>query len=190
MLPPLISLLIGLNVLAFILPYIYNFSSRFGSSFETFQRMGWKNNVDIANGEYYRLFTSTFLHGDTFHLLFNMYSLYQIGPLVYQYFQAGRFGIIYLLSGIGGSLFSYFLNSSPSVGASGSIFGLIGALVALAVNKGDGSFLTQLIYIIVANFFIGFLPGSRIDNFGHLGGLVTGFMIAYIMLNVLGQKAF
>ena len=158
MLPPLISLLIGLNVLAFILPYIYNFSSRFGSSFETFKRMGWKNNVDIANGEYYRLFTSTFLHGDTFHLLFNMYSLYQIGPLVYQYFQAGRFGIIYLLSGIGGSLFSYFLNSSPSVGASGSIFGLIGALVALAVNKGDGSFLTQLIYIIVANFFIDFYP--------------------------------
>jgi rhomboid protease GluP len=177
-----VIILIAINVVAFFLPYLINFSGPSSDSFMNFVSLGWKNNADIRDGEYYRLLTSTFLHGDFFHLLFNMYALWSIGPTVLTIFQPLGFMLIYLLSGISGSLASYLFNPTPSIGASGAIFGLIGALFAVAIVYKQPGLLSQLFIILVINFIYALDPVHRIDNFGHLGGLLMGFLVGMIFL--------
>ncbi len=179
----IVLIIIGINILAFVTPFVVQFTGSYPTSYLNFVSMGWKNNSDIAGGEYYRLLTSTFLHDvDIFHLLFNMWSLWNISPLMLQLFKPGGFLIIYLVSGVVGSYLSFLFNTSNSLGASGSIFGLLGALLAYSVLGGRTDLLTSIlinIFIIVA---YSFLPGARIDNFGHLGGLLAGFVIGFIFL--------
>jgi rhomboid protease GluP len=174
-------ILISMNVLAFVLPYIFNFSKFPFNSHDSFLQLGWKDNSAIKDGEWYRLLSSNFLHADFWHLLFNMYALFNLSPIVTSIFRPWGFLLIYLLSGISGSLFSFWFNSNPSIGASGAIFGLVGALVAYAILNQDFSLLSQLILIVVINVGYGFL-NTQIDNFGHLGGFVAGFGIAFGLL--------
>lgn len=176
-----VIILIAINVIAFFLPYVINFRGP-GDSFMNFIALGWKSNSDIRDGEYYRLLTSNFLHSDFFHLLFNMYALWSVGPSVLNIFQPLGFMLIYLFSGISGSLASYFFNPTPSVGASGAIFGLIGALFAFAIIYKQPSLLSQLFIVLVINFIYALDPVHRIDNFGHLGGLLTGFLLGLAFL--------
>jgi len=178
----IIFVLIGINVVAYFIPYLINFSGKYGDSFTNFLALGWKSNPEIRDGEYYRLLTSMFLHGDFFHLLFNMYSLYQIGPAIINLFKPSGFAIVYFVSGIVGSLLSYFFNSNPSVGASGAIFGLVGALGAVAIVTQNYGLLINIFLILVINFLYALDPIHRIDNFGHLGGLVTGFLLGFILI--------
>ncbi|MBQ6477643.1 MAG: rhomboid family intramembrane serine protease [Bacilli bacterium] len=134
----------------------------------------------IRTGEYYRLFTSMFLHGNLFHLGFNMYALYIIGSQLEGVMGKAKFLIIYLLSGLSGSLFSMiFIGDGISLGASGAIFGLMGALVYFGwhyrVYLGN-VVKTQILPIIALNLLIGFaIPG--IDNFAHIGGLIGGSLV-------------
>jgi rhomboid protease GluP len=79
-------------------------------------------------------------------------------------------------------LFSYWFSPNFSVGASGAIFGLVGALLAVAISSNSYGFLTNLVLVIVLNFAISLSPGSRIDNWGHLGGLVAGFILGFALL--------
>jgi len=131
----------------------------------------------VRGGEYYRLLTAIFLHGNLLHLGFNMYALYIIGSQLESVLGRTKFLIIYLLSGLSGSLFSMiFLGNGASLGASGAIFGLMGALVYFGwhyrVYLGN-VVKTQILPIIALNLFIGFaIPG--IDNFAHIGGLIGG----------------
>ncbi len=147
-----------------------------------------KVNSNINAGEKYRLLTSIFLHGDFFHLLFNMYSLFIIGGgfiQAYNYFGKNAnisFILVFLIAGICGSLASYYFNSNDSLGASGAIFGLIGALLAMSIIKGQTEILLSYSYLIVINLVIGFLPGSNLDNSGHIGGLIGGIGIGTLLL--------
>lgn len=168
--------LIIINSLVFALPYLSSLT------YESIMRAGWKENAAIADGEYYRLFTSTFLHGDLMHLFFNMYALYNIGPSILAIFGTLGFALIYFLSGIGGSLLSYFMNPIPSVGASGAIFGLVGAVLAFSIKTGQTGLLQNMIFIVAINFGIAFFSGGRIDNWGHAGGLIVGFILGYGLL--------
>jgi rhomboid protease GluP len=181
----IVLLIIGLNVLAFILPYIWDFGGGRIDSHQALLSMGWKNNADIQDGEYYRFLTSTFLHADLPHLFFNMYSLWSIGPSIVSIFGTPYFAVIYLISGLSGSLFSYLFNPNvPSVGASGAIFGLVGALLSYAITRGESDLLANLFLIIFINVVYGFASGGRIDNWGHLGGFVAGLVLGFILLSV------
>lgn len=134
----------------------------------------------IRGGEYYRLVTGMFLHGGFFHLLFNCYALYLIGAQVESLLGKFKFLIIYLFSGICGSLFSMiFGGNAASIGASGAIFGLMGSLCYFGYHYRVylGNIVkSQIIPLIFLNLMLGFItPG--VDNFAHIGGLIGGTLI-------------
>ena len=137
-------------------------------------------------GQFYRLLTAMFLHGSIGHIFFNMYALYVIGATVEPIFGRVRFLLIYFLGGLTGSLLSLALGDflSPSVGASGAVFALFAAeAVHLYQHRGvyanvKGR-LRHMLFLIGMNLFIGFVPGSRIDNWGHIGGVLGGLLLAW-----------
>lgn len=145
--------------------------------------LGAKVNSAILAGQIWRLVTPIFLHIGILHIGVNMYSLYIVGPPVERLFGLPRMVTIYMLSGIAGVAFSLAFSSVPSAGASGAIFGLLGALGGfLFIHRGlfgrAGSLqLRQIVLVAVLNLAIGLSPG--IDNWGHLGGLLAGLALAY-----------
>lgn len=133
----------------------------------------------IAQGEWWRLFTSTLLHGSILHLLFNMYALYWLGPQLERSLGHMRFAALYVLSALGGSVASYWFSelNTVSVGASGAIFGLITATIV--IGREMRTDVSQLVVLLGINVVIGFLqPG--IDWRAHFGGAVTGAAVAFI----------
>lgn len=133
----------------------------------------------IAQGEWWRLLTSTLLHGSILHLLFNMYALYWLGPQLERSLGHVRFAALYILSALGGSVASYWFSDlrTVSVGASGAIFGLITATIV--IGREMRTDVSQLVVLLGLNVVIGFLqPG--IDWRAHFGGAVTGAAIAFI----------
>lgn len=138
--------------------------------------------IGIAmNGEWWRLFTSAFLHGSFIHIAFNMYVLFFLGPTLERILGHTRFLILYILAAFGGSVASYWFSdmNTVSVGASGAIFGLMGALVVAGRRlKYD---ITQVLVLLGINVVIGFISPS-VDWRAHLGGLVTGALVAAIMV--------
>lgn len=132
----------------------------------------------IKAGQIYRLITGTFLHAGILHLVCNMYSLYIIGSQMENFIGKKKFIFVYLISAISGSLMSSVFSSSVSVGASGAIFGLLGAMLYFGYTYRTylSSVMTrQIIPIIILNLFLGFSL-SGIDNFAHIGGLVGGYL--------------
>lgn len=138
--------------------------------------------VGIAvNGEWWRLVSAAFLHGSFLHIAFNMYVLFALGPTLERILGHGRYLALYLLAALGGGVASYVFSDlrTVSVGASGAIFGLMGALVVAGRRlKYD---ITQVLVLLGINVVIGFIaPG--VDWRAHLGGLVTGAAVAAIMV--------
>lgn len=140
--------------------------------------LGAKVNELIAAGQWWRLITPMFLHLGIAHIFFNSYALYALGPQVERVFGYARFFFIYMLSGVAGSILSFARSPNPSVGASGAIFGLIGALLIYLYRHrplfGEMGRQRLMNILVVAgiNLLIGLSPG--IDNWGHLGGLIGG----------------
>ena len=133
-----------------------------------------------ANNEYYRLFTAMFLHGSLLHIGFNMYVLYMFGPQLEGVLGHLRFGVLYLLAGLGGSIASFWF-SDPyvvSVGASGAIFGLMGAYAVVGRRLGMDT--RQAVGLIGINLVLGFVL-TGVDWRAHLGGLIVGALVAAIM---------
>ena len=131
----------------------------------------------VAIGEYYRLLTAAFLHAGVFHLAMNMFALATLGPTLESALGRIRFLALYMLSALGGSTLS-FLVSSPGqlgVGASGAVFGLFGAYYVVVRRMGGET--RQIVTLLVINLVITFtIP--VIDELAHLGGLVTGAVVA------------
>ena len=130
----------------------------------------------VAGGEYYRLFTSMFLHYGLLHLLMNMWALWVLGRTLEAVLGPLRFLVLYLVAGLGGSVSVYLFAHphAPTAGASGAIFGLFAALfVVLKRLKRDTS---SVIPILVINLIISFVPGISLA--AHLGGFVTGGLLA------------
>jgi membrane associated rhomboid family serine protease len=147
---------------------------------------GANDGVLILRGQTWRLFTSMFVHVSLAHLFFNTYALYIFGLEMERLYGPDRFIIIYILSGLFGSLVS-FASRGPyvlSAGASGAIFGIVGMNLAFFLTHRHtfGSFgrsrIMNTLVIIGINLFLGFsIP--NIDNLAHLGGLVSGFAMGY-----------
>ncbi|MGE4272853.1 MAG: rhomboid family intramembrane serine protease [Desulfitobacterium sp.] len=144
---------------------------------------GAKVNALIIQGEYWRLFTSMFLHIGVIHLAFNLYALWILGPILEELFGRIRYLLIYILSGIMGSLASFLFTEAISAGASGAIFGILGALVVYSRRRPSlwkSGFGKNLVIIVLINLGIGFFqPG--IDVYAHIGGLLSGMFLAAIL---------
>lgn len=170
--PIITTSLIVINVIVYLLSIVnYNFILNTFANYYLY----------IKNGEFYRLLTSTFVHANIIHLLFNMYALYVIGPVVEKYYGKLKFLLIYLGSGIIGSLFSVVLTNYASVGASGAIFGLFGALLFFGYKYRatlDGFLRSSIVPTLILNLIIGLvIPG--IDISAHIGGLIGGVLFSY-----------
>ncbi len=136
----------------------------------------------VADGEYYRLVTSAFMHYGITHILFNMWALYVVGPPLENLLGRLRFGALYGLSALGGSVLVFLLSplNSATAGASGAVFGLFGATFVVARRlKLDVKWVVGLIVLnVVITFAAPLLGAGAISWQGHLGGLVTGCLLA------------
>ena len=142
----------------------------------------------LLDGEYYRFFTSMFMHGGIDHIVSNMIFLAALGEMLERVIGHARFAILYILSGIGGGLFSIANvllsgNHHTSVGASGAIFGLIGAMLILVVihhGRYQDISVGRMIFAIVYMVYDG-MRSEGIDNAAHVGGLIFGALIMAFM---------
>jgi membrane associated rhomboid family serine protease len=140
----------------------------------------------VSNGEWWRLVTAMFLHGSLLHLAFNMFALYWLGTIIEQALGTPRFLLVYIASGLAGSAGALWFSPAfaVTVGASGAIFGLIGALLILEY-LATGSLLGQAMILILVNFAFTFaVPG--ISKGGHIGGLLGGIAATYALMRYRG----
>lgn len=184
--PIMTYLLIFTNIFVFFLMYILGKGSTNAQTLVDFGGLV-PGHVNGAYGIYeiYRFITSIFLHNGIAHLIFNMYALYILGPQLESFFGKFKFIIIYLVSGIAGNLLSllFLSNNTVSVGASGAIFGLMGALLYFGYHYRVylGTVIkSQIIPIIILNLVLGMLT-KGINNFAHIGGLVGGILISMML---------
>jgi len=171
--------LVAINVIA----YIWQRTSNGVDTDEGLLAHGALLGTAVMAGDWWRIVTGAFLHGGEMHLLFNMIALWQVGSFVEQIFGTPRMAAIYAVSGIGsGLLVTYLDPTDVTVGASGAIFGLFGALVVAGLRLGPlgRSLLQQSIGIIVVNLIISF-TFPNISKTGHIGGLLSGFVAALIL---------
>ncbi len=146
---------------------------------------GAKINAFIAQGEVWRLLTAIFIHANLLHVGFNAYALYNIGSEVERLHGWQRYGLLFLLTGLSGSVLSLLFNPSPAVGASGAVFGLIGVEGVFLYRhrkmfgeRGRGS-LQNIVVIAAINLLLGLQGG--IDNWGHVGGLLGGLALGWLI---------
>ena len=144
-----------------------------------------KDNTLIMHGQIWRLITPIFLHGSIFHIGFNMYALFAIGPTLERFYGRGRYLALFMLSGFAGNVMSFIFTANPSLGSSTAIFGLLGAEGVLIYQNREifgnivSRALSQVVIIAVINLVIGLTPNSGIDNWGHIGGLLGGTLFAW-----------
>jgi rhomboid protease GluP len=157
-----------------------------GADVPTLVLFGAKENRAIVQGEYWRLLTPLFLHIGLVHLLFNQFALTIFGREVERLFGTIRFAVIYFVAGMFGSLASFLFNPVVSAGASGAIFGIIGAQAIFFLRNremlgevGQQQF-RSLMMLIFINLLLGFTVRG-IDNFGHIGGLVAGAALGMLL---------
>lgn len=179
--PILAYLLIAVNALIFLAGYLPR-----QIDLQLFAAAGLIPAAVVEQGQIYRLLTAMFLHINPAHIFFNMYALYIVGSALEPIFGRLRLALIYLLGGLTGSVMSLALGdyAVPSVGASGAVFAILAAEALhlyrhrrLYVNAQRQ--LYHLAFLMAINLLIGFLPGARIDNWGHIGGMLGGLALAW-----------
>ncbi|KAK7255811.1 hypothetical protein RIF29_29233 [Crotalaria pallida] len=158
-----------------------------GPSSMTLLKMGALDVHRVAQWhQSWRLITCIWLHGGVFHLLANIFGILVIGIWLEQEFGFVLIGLLFVISGFGGSLLSaLFIQSKISVGASGALFGLLGSMLSELItnwsiyDKKLGALLT-LVIVILINLAVGILP--HVDNFAHIGGFLSGFLLGFVFL--------
>ncbi len=180
--PPVTATLIVIAITS-----IVSLTAMFSADGEEMYRNLQLDKLAVANGEYWRLWTVTLLHGDLLHLAFNMYALFLMGTIVERWYGSVRFLAFYLATAAAGSTASFvFGGDVPSVGASGAVFGMLGVLVAAArlhhpVDRQARGIVSQLVVLIIINIVFGFASAGQIDNAAHLGGLAAGLWLGALI---------
>jgi membrane associated rhomboid family serine protease len=175
------KILIGINAVVFLIQQVSpGFTDRF-DLIARFPPPPFPAAVGVADGEYYRLITAAFMHASILHIALNMYALYLFGPPLEAALGRARFLAVYLISAVGGTAASYAFSSpvQPSLGASGAVFGLLGAF--FFVNRRMGRETSGLLVLLAINFAFGFYA-RNIDWRAHLGGLVAGGLTALVLV--------
>ena len=179
--PVLTNILITFISIMFLIEIIFN--ALYSDKAIIF--LGAKWNEGITNGEYWRFFTCTFLHGHLIHLILNITALYIFGSEVESIYGTFRFFLIYLLSSWGAGLASYAFSPGVAIGASGAVFGIIGGLIIFFFRQrekvtGANMKFKSMYTLVIINLILGFLL-PRIDNSAHLGGLITGLISSWFI---------
>ncbi|UUU23475.1 rhomboid family intramembrane serine protease [Streptomyces sp. DSM 40750] len=186
----LTKILVGVNLLLFLVQM--SAGDRFTDRFDLIGR-AWVPELGsslqgVAEGQWYRLLTSMFLHGSVTHILFNMLSLWWIGGPLEAALGRARYLALYFVSGLAGSALTYLLAepNQASLGASGAVFGLFGATgVLMRRLKYD---MRPLIILLVINLIFTFSPMFNISWEAHVGGLVGGVLIGYAMVHAPRER--
>jgi rhomboid protease GluP len=171
--------ILGITVLVFILQLV----SQYLYDYDLVAFFAEKINELILEGQLWRLITPVLVHGGIVHIGFNMYALSIFGRSLEPFYGPWKFLLLYLVSGFAGVVASFVFTQAPSLGASTAIFGILGAqgVFAYQNQKVFGPqarrVLRNIINIAIVNFVLGLTPG--IDNWGHLGGLIGGVMVAW-----------
>lgn len=176
---PVVSILIAINVIV----YLSRFIPGIGAIVYDY---GLQINFSVANGEIWRVFTSMFLHGDFWHVLFNTFWLYLFGPELEKLVGKARFFNIYLLAGVAGNIATYYtypLNYA-SLGASGAVFGIFGTFGALVyyTRKTMPMLRKMILPLIIISVIMTFVQ-PNINATAHIVGLITGFILGLIYLH-------
>lgn len=157
-----------------------------GSQAGALTKIGANYGPVVWQGQYWRLVTSMFLHADFLHIVLNGWALFQLGALFESWMGSSRTLLVFFVTGIAGSLASAVISKVPSVGASGAIFGLLGALIAILLRRRSAltpqgkSILMQLVFWAAINVIIGF-SNPVIDNAAHLGGCAAGLLLGFLL---------
>lgn len=156
---------------------------------------GVNNRYLVLDGQYWRLISHQFVHNSFWHLFFNMYSLVYIGLMIENKLGWKKFLFIYIFSGICGGLTSLlFHEESVMMGASGAIMGLFGAFLALLLNKSFEKNATKSLLIstaiVLAIILFNGAISKRTDNAAHISGIISGFLLCYILINDFGHERF
>jgi rhomboid protease GluP len=191
----LTQIILGINVAVFLGMVISSGDpAAFASPLRQFsprESILWGANVGVLtlSGEWWRLLTCVFVHGYLLHIAFNMWCLWNLGELCESLYGRWTYAAVYLVAGLGASLASTaWRPEGSSVGASGAIFGLAGALIA-AFKLGEFSVpraalsgtIRSLLVFVGFNLILGARPGSATDNAAHIGGLITGLIVGALI---------
>jgi membrane associated rhomboid family serine protease len=181
--PQLTYAIIGINVLIFV-AQIATGAGGFDATSGRVYRDGALFGPLVAAGDWWRIVTSGFLHAGLLHIAFNMYFVYFLGSMLEPAIGKLRFGVLYVVSLLGGSLGALLLSfNSPTVGASGAAFGLLAAGIILMRSRGINPMESGLVMLLVLNLGITFLlPGISVG--GHVGGVITGGVAAYLLFEI------
>ncbi len=172
-------ILIILNVVVYACTSFAS-GSFLSTNYNVLSQYGQVNDLVLREGYYYQLFTSLFIHADLAHIIGNMLFLFIFGLRGEEMFSLPEYLSVYFIGGLSGNLLSLFLlpSTTISVGASGAIFAMFGATVIYARRSYRQSIISALIYA----FFLLFLSsGIGVNSFAHLGGLVAGLLIGYVL---------
>jgi len=177
--------LLSINVLIFL---AYSFIPRLGGLGEMMRLGGLYTPVAFHEIAYYRFFTSFFLHFSINHIANNMLMLGVLGYQLERFLGHGKLLLVYMLSGLGGNLISFAIREwnqqfIVSAGASGAVFGLMGALLAtfLKLHRAGYPVLwKRMLVMVVLSIYVGFSNGG-VDNWAHIGGLLIGFLVSMIL---------
>ncbi|MGV9449805.1 rhomboid family intramembrane serine protease [Streptomyces sp. NPDC003635] len=183
------KILIGVCVVAYLFQMAVG--DRFTDSFDLIGRAFVPHLGDVegvAEGQSYRLLTSTFLHGSVIHLLFNMLSLWWLGGPLEAALGRARYLVLYFVSGLAGSALAYLLAepNTATLGASGAIFGLFGATAVLMRRMNYD--MRPIIALLAINLIFTFSPGFNISWQAHIGGLVAGVLVGYGMVHAPRER--
>ncbi|MEY2514916.1 MAG: hypothetical protein QOJ89_2274 [bacterium] len=180
--PQLTYALIAINAIA----YILTSGGSTGPSGDLYSK-GVLFGPLVADGEWWRIITSGFLHAGILHIVLNMVFLWFLGTMLEPAIGKLRFGIIYLVSLVGGSFGALLLTPNDStVGASGAVFGLMGAAILFMRTRGIGVMQSGLGLTLILNLVLTFRPGISFG--GHLGGLFAGGVLGYLMFEVAERR--
>ena len=138
----------------------------------------------VLAGEYYRFLTSMFLHSGILHLVSNGVYLYYFGTRAEQLLGRVRFLLLYLAAGLCGGICSVIFNGWLAIGASGAIYGLLGAMLLLTKKRGmrcTGMSYSTMLILAVSAIGLGMLD-ANVDNFAHIGGLLGGCAVFWLMM--------
>jgi len=182
--PLLTYVLIGINVAVALGAFLSGASATGGGSLQSqLLTDGSVSRATIGDGDYWRLLTAGFLHAGFFHLLFNMFALYVLGTLLEPAIGRVRFALVYFVSLLAGSFGALLVDSGPTVGASGAIFGLMGAALVVMRSRGISAMESGLGLWLGLNLLITFtVPNISIG--GHIGGLVGGTLAAVLLFGL------
>ena len=184
--PTLTYFLIAVNVIAFVA--MLGSGATFNGVGGTVYGNGALYGPLVADGDWWRIVTAGFLHAGILHIAFNMYFLYFLGTILEPMIGKLRFGLIYAVSLLGGSFGALLLSpNTPVVGASGAVFGLMGAAILAMHARGIDPMQSGLGVTLLLNLGITFvIPGIAIG--GHLGGLAAGFVVGYLLFDVAERR--